>query len=87
MPNFTANFTTATELTPEIEKEIEDAFKYHAWDDKQAAASANLQAVMITAVKAIIEVVPPSADRSAALRKIREAMWACKAAITFKGKY
>jgi hypothetical protein len=34
----------------------------------------------------IIETVPPSPDRSVAIRKLREARMDCNSAITFDGK-
>lgn len=39
------------------------------------------------AVKTIVGCVPPSPDRSAAIRKIREARMDCNSAITHGGKY
>ena len=82
-----ADFTRAKELTPEVEAAVRDAFEYHAWDAQQLERGARIRQVLVTAVLQIIEDVPPGPDRSAAIRKIREARMDCNSAITHKGKY
>jgi hypothetical protein len=84
---FTVDFTRATELTPEVEKAIEDAFEYHPWNEAQQAAGKVVRAVLADAVKMIVKYVPPSPDRSAAIRKIREARMDANSGITHGGKY
>lgn len=74
----------ATQVTKE---EVDDVFEYHKWTDDQTKLGAGVREVLATAFKTIIELVPPSADRSAALRKIREARMDCNSAITHGGKY
>jgi hypothetical protein len=85
MPN--VNIGTATELTPEIEDAIQDAFEYHPWSDDQIQRGSEVRRALVTAVAAIIANVPPSPDRSVAIRKIREARMDCNSAITHNGKY
>lgn len=68
-------------------EEVDDVFEYHKWNEDQIKLGAGVREVLATAFKTIIELVPPSADRSAALRKIREARMDCNSAITHGGKY
>lgn len=81
------DFTRARELTPEVEKAIEDAFEYHKWTDQQVLAGAAIRTALADAVKAIVAGAPPSPDRSAAIRKIREARMDANSAITHNGRY
>jgi hypothetical protein len=81
------DFTRAHGLTPEAEVAIDDAFEYHKWTDDQVAAGAKIRTALADAVKAIVAGAPPSADRSAAIRKIREARMDANSAITHGGKY
>lgn len=81
------DFTRATSLTPEVVASIEDAFEYHKWDDAKVAQGKEVRTILADAVKCIINNVPPSPDRSAAIRKIREARMDCNSAITHGGKY
>ncbi len=80
-------FTRATALTPEVEAAIDDAFEYHKWNEDQIAAGANIRRALADAVKAIVEGAPPSADRSSAIRKCREARMDANSAISHSGKY
>lgn len=81
------DFTRATELSPETEAQIVDAFEYHAWDEAKVAKGKPVRAILVEAIKVIVANVPPSPDRSAAIRKIREARMDCNSAITHEGKY
>jgi hypothetical protein len=82
-----ADLTRASELTPELEKEVDAMFVYQPWDAAMEAKGVAVRQALATAVKVIIASVPPSADRSAAIRKIREARMDCNSAITHGGKY
>lgn len=75
-----------TELTDEVSLAIDDMFEYHPWDEAQKAHGSVVRTVLADAVKVIIKHVPPCADRSAAIRKIREARMDANSAITH-GKY
>ena len=82
-----ADFTRARELTDEVAAAIDDAFGYHNLDEAKIKAGAQVRGVLAGAVKVIIGCVPPGPDRSAAIRKIREARMDCNSAITHDGKY
>ena len=81
------DFTRATELTPEVDKAIDDAFEYHPWNEEQKEAGARVRRALALAVKEIIIDVPPGPDRTVAIRKIREARMDANSAITHGGKY
>ena len=81
------DFTRATELTPEVELEIETAFNYQPWNDVKIAAGAKVRTALADAVKVIVANVPPSPDRSSAIRLIRQARMEANSAITHEGRY
>jgi len=81
------DFTRATQVTPEVEKQIEDAFEYHPWSDEQVLKGKMVRSALSDAVKMIVSQVPPGPDRSAAIRKIREARMDANSAITHGGRY
>ena len=81
------DFTRATELTPEVEQAIDDAFEHHRWDVGMIDKGMFVRKALATAVKAIVNNVPPCPDRTTAIRKIREARMDCNSAITHRGKY
>lgn len=74
-------------MSPEVGAEIDAAFEYQPWGDEMIANGAAVREILAEAVKVIVEHVPPSPDRSAAIRKIREARMDCNSAITHGGKY
>ena len=82
-----SDFTRATELTPEVELEIEAAFNYQPWNDVKIAAGAKVRAALAEAVKVIVANVPSSPDRSSAIRLIRQARMEANSAITHEGRY
>lgn len=81
------DFTRATELTPEVEASIVDAFEYPSWNPDQIKAGADVRAAGVAFVKTIVACVPPGPDRSSAIRKVREARMDSNSAITYGGKY
>lgn len=81
------DFTRATELTPEVESEIDDVFLYQPWSDEMTARGTRIREALAEAVKVLIANAPPCPDRSAAIRKIREARMDANSAITHAGKY
>ena len=81
------DFTRATELTPEVLSSIDDAFTYHPWSTEQEARGVAIRKALVELVGMIIHYVPPCPDRSAAIRKLREARMDCNSAITHGGKY
>lgn len=82
-----SDFTRAAELTKEVSAEIDRAFEYQAWDDEQIGRGVEVRVAIAHAVKVIIARVPPCPDRSAAIRKLREARMDCNSAITHNGRY
>ncbi len=80
-------FSRVQGRTPEIEASIDNCFDYHAWDETKIEAGKKVRQALAEACKVIVEHVPPSADRSAAIRKIREARMDANSAITHGGKY
>ena len=66
---------------------IEDQYTYHDWEQDQKTAGAIVVEALKTAALVIVTHVPPSADRSAALRKLREARMDANSAISHRGKY
>jgi len=81
------DFTRASEVTPEVEAEIDRCFEYQKWDDGKIGKGSAVRNALAAAVKQIVANVPPCPDRSAAIRKLREARMDCNSAITFDGKY
>jgi hypothetical protein len=81
------DFTRAIELTPDVAAAVDDAFEYHRWTPEQVEAGVSIRRALADAVKAIIAGAPPSPDRSAAIRKCREARMDANSAITHAGKY
>lgn len=82
-----SDFTRAVLLTPDVEAVIEDAFEYHPWDEHQQLAGIKVRKILSEAMKVIVTNVPPSPDRTTAMRKLREARMDCNSAITHSGKY
>ena len=83
--NSNINFATAD--TTGINDIIDDMFEYHKWSDAQVEAGKRIRKALADAVKIIIADVPPSPDRTIAIRKLREARMDCNSAITHGGKY
>jgi len=81
------DFTRATALTPDVAESIWDAFDYHPWSEAQKDQGKRVKDALVTAVGAIIANVPPCPDRSAAIRKLREAQMDANSSITHSGKY
>ncbi len=82
--------TTAEERAVEQNRKdnamINDAFTYHAPTDKQQANLVELRGQAAQLARCIVDNVPPCADRSAALRKLREVVMTANAAIVLDGK-
>jgi hypothetical protein len=74
----------ATEISDE---EVADIMAYHPWTPEQVADGVKVREALGNAMKVIVASVPPSADRSAALRKLREARMDANSAITHGGRY
>lgn len=78
------NLNQAKSITPE---QLADVMNYHPWDEAKIAKGNLVREALGNAIKVIIENVPPSADRSVAIRKLRDARMDCNSAITHNGKF
>jgi hypothetical protein len=67
-------------------EEIENWFTYHAPDETQQVAYVAIRNAAKEMAKVIINNTPPSADQTAAIRKLREAVWAANGSIACGGK-
>lgn len=81
------DFTRASALTPAISATIDDAFNYTPWNADQVKKGTLVREALAAAVKVIVAEVPPSADRTTAIRKLREARMDANSAITHGGRY
>lgn len=68
-------------LTPAIEKEINEWFNYHSPKEDQPQRYEELRETAKQLALKICLNVPPCADRTAALRKLRECVMTANAAI------
>lgn len=68
------------------ENDIENWFTYHSPDAKQQQQYATIRNYAKTLAIAIINNTPPSADQTAAIRKLRECVMTANAAIACEGK-
>ena len=71
----------------EAEKLVEDCFTYHSWTPDQVEKGNAVHLALQKAFMTILMKVPPCADRSTALRKLREARMDSNSAITHDGRY
>lgn len=81
------DITRATAVTQDVDKTIEDMFVYRDWVPEQIEKGSRVRDILAEAVRVIVANVPPCADRSAAIRKIREAHFSCTCSITSGGKF
>lgn len=65
---------------------LENWFVYHAPSGSQLLAYQKLRDAALTFATAVNELVPDSADKTAAIRKVREAVMTANAAIACGGK-
>jgi hypothetical protein len=77
----------AIALSPEVEEGIDALFQYKEWDESQKLAGAQVRDILADAFKVLIVHVPPCADRTVALRKIREARMDANSAISSFGGF
>jgi type IV secretory pathway TrbF-like protein len=81
------DLSRAVAVDEEVVRAVDDLFDYHSWDEAKKERGALVKHALVRAVLTIIDHVPPCPDRSAAIRKIREARMDCNSAITHDGKY
>ena len=65
---------------------LDDVFEYHAPTAVQVVIYANLRGDAKAFASTVIEHCPPSADRSATLRLIREAVMTANASVALAGR-
>lgn len=80
------DYTRATELTPEVEAAIDDAFAYHSPTSAQVEAMQVVRVALATASKVIVGNAPACADRTVALREITNAGMNANRAIVLGSK-
>ena len=68
-------------------EEIADIFTYHAPTPEQIPKYETLRSAARMFAEVLVDNVPPSADRTAALRHLRECVMTANAAIALNGKY
>lgn len=73
MPNYTP--------TKQQEQEIQNWFTYHPPSHDQTERYTRVRMRALTLAETFLQCAPPSADRTAALRKLREAVMTINAAI------
>jgi hypothetical protein len=81
------DLTRAAELNAEVSKEVDAMFTYQPWDEDQTARGTKVREALANAAKVIIANVPPSPDRSSAIRLVRQARMESNSAISFRGRY
>jgi hypothetical protein len=74
-------------VTPEVSEALKDMFEYQPWTIDMQARGRLVREALELAAGVIIANVPPSPDRSVAIRKLREARMDANSAITHEGKY
>lgn len=68
------------------ENQIEEWFTYHAPDAIQIEQLKNIRESAKELAKVIINNTPPSADQTAAIRLLREAVMTANASVVLRGK-
>jgi hypothetical protein len=84
MENTRCNLNKAIIITDD---ELAQVMDYHPWDEAKIEKGKKVRKALSDALKVIIENVPPSADRSAAIRKLRDCRMDCNSAITHDGAF
>jgi hypothetical protein len=65
--------------------ELRDLFTYHSPNATQVPRYQEIRTAALQLARAIVDCTPPSADQSAAIRKVREAIMTANAAIALEG--
>jgi hypothetical protein len=69
-----------------LETHLDHWFTYHKPTDEQLTQYANIREAGLQFAQAILRNSPPSADQTAAIRKVREAVMTANAAIACQGR-
>ncbi len=73
-------------ITQQEEEQLNNWFTYHAPGPNDAERYEKLRAAGGVLATVIYDLCPPSADRTAAIRKVREAIFTANASIACGGK-
>jgi hypothetical protein len=65
---------------------VKDVFSYHAPDEEDIAKYSAIRVQGRFLAETVLKCCPPSADRSAAIRKIREAVATANMSVALKGR-
>jgi hypothetical protein len=68
-------------------KDLDDLFTYHPPDDSQRVAYERIRQGAHEFSFILLQNTPPSADQTAAIRKLRECVMTANAAVALKGKF
>jgi hypothetical protein len=68
------------------QSEIENLFNYHAPSPEMTSKFVHVREAIVKAALVIDEQCPPGADRTAAMRKLKEAHMTANASIVLEGK-
>lgn len=68
------------------QEQLDNWFQYHAPKQGQAEVYTQIRDAGKVFAEKIMALVPPSADQTAAIRKVREAVFTANAAIACEGK-
>lgn len=68
------------------QEKLDDVFSYHKPTEEQVPKYEALRSSAKAFAACILESCPPSADRTASLRKVREAVMTANASIALEGK-
>lgn len=74
------------DLTVQQEMDLDNVFSYHAPTPEDIANYQSLREAAKYFAQVILVTCPESADRSAAIRKVREALHVANASIALKGR-
>ena len=66
---------------------VEEAFRYHRWNDEQADRGAQVRDALVLAAKIILRVVPRCPARTRALNHLQDARMLANHAITHNGRF
>jgi hypothetical protein len=69
----------------DLKDKIEDLFTYHAPEGAQPGQYERIRTAAKAFAHVVVDNTPPSADQTAAIRKLRECVFTCNAAIALKG--
>ena len=73
-------------MTSEMNEKLQNWFQYHAPTEGQTALYEELRTAAFDFAGVICKCTPPSADQSAAIRKVREAVMTANASIACGGQ-